>query len=466
MKVLYYNWAPLNMPGVGGGVSVYVRNIIDYVMKNIEDNSFQIFFLSSGWLYDKSKQTYIREEQKQNNVKCFSIVNSPISAPHRFAVSQLKDFFKENSLKSLFKDFIEEKGPFDVIHFQSIEGLSPNILELKKDFPQSKFIYSIHDYGLFCPNVRLWTDKGTNCYKDVIKRDCSLCMRADETARIWKLAIYLRSTKSKNLQEDLLLSRVKKGVVSRLSSFCGRFKKKNSLGDYISFREKNIEMINIYVDEVLCVSNRVCDIASFFGVNKDKLHVCYIGTKVAELTQYSSATNVDTSIFTILYMGYATPDKGFFLLFDVLESMPKEFQSSTNIKFATKLDNKCVREKVEKLKEKYNQVTVYNGYSHADFPIIMKDVNLGIVPPQWEDNLPQVSIEMIANGVPVLTSNCGGAHELNSSPAFCFKDINDFKQKLLAIKNDRELLKTYWSYSKKLTTMDEHIQKLLELYRQ
>ena len=464
MKILYYNWAPFNTPGVGGGVAVYIRNIINHVANNGEKRDLQIFFLSSGWLYDKTKHTYIREEIKQGNVRCFSIINSPISAPHRFAISQLKDFFKENSLKSLFRNFIEENGTFDVIHFQSLEGLSLNILELKKDYPHTKFIYSIHDYGLFCPNVRLWTDKGSNCYKDIVKRDCSLCLRADETSRVWKLAIYLRSMGTDNLRDNSLLSRFKWGVISHLSSICGRFQKKNRLGDYILFYKKNVEMINLYVDVVLCVSSRVCEIANYYGVDKEKLHVCYIGTKVAEHAQYSSLTNYESNFFTILYMGYATHEKGFFLLLDVLESMPKEFYSTTNIKLATKLDNKIVSERVERLKRKYNNVTVYNGYTHSDFPLIMKEVNLGIVPPQWEDNLPQVTIEMIANGVPVLTSNCGGAHELNNSPHFCFNDQADFMQKLLAIKNDRKLLEDYWRYSKKLTTMDMHIQELVGLY--
>ena len=95
----------------------------------------------------------------------------------------------------------------------------------------------------------------------------------------------------------------------------------------------------------------------------------------------------------------------------------------------------------------------------------MKDVNIAIVPPLWEDNLPQVAIELIANGIPVLTSSYGGAHELNSHSAFVFKDANDLQNKLLNIKEHRELLVEYWKNVKPLTTMSQHINNLIRVYR-
>ena len=60
----------------------------------------------------------------------------------------------------------------------------------------------------------------------------------------------------------------------------------------------------------------------------------------------------------------------------------------------------------------------------------MEDVNLGIVPPLWEDNLPQVAIEMISNGIPVLTSMNGGAKELNSHVMFRFHTEKDLLEKI------------------------------------
>ena len=164
-------------------------------------------------------------------------------------------------------------------------------------------------------------------------------------------------------------------------------------------------------------------------------------------------------------MGYAAQDKGFFFLLEALEDLPHEVSSTIVLKIASKIDNKRVLERIEMIKGQFHDVVLYDGYNHTDFPAIMKDVNLGIVPPQWEDNLPQVTIEMISNGVPVLASNNGGAHELNRHPSFVFTDKLDFQQKLQAIIYNRSLLIDYWDNSESLTTMERHWKQLMHLYQ-
>lgn len=64
MKILYYNWIQFDNPeGIGGGVNVYQKNLIEYIVKHTNDN---IYFLSSGWKYDGYNQT-IRIEKTENN---------------------------------------------------------------------------------------------------------------------------------------------------------------------------------------------------------------------------------------------------------------------------------------------------------------------------------------------------------------------------------------------------------------
>ena len=101
-------------------------------------------------------------------------------------------------------------------------------------------------------------------------------------------------------------------------------------------------------------------------------------------------------------------------------------------------------------------------------PDIYKNIDLGIVPVIWEDNLPQVAIEYVAYGVPILCSDLGGAQELSEAKEFVFKagDINDFQEKITNIINNRDLLKKYFDKKKKLTTMEEHINSLMEFYNE
>lgn len=110
MKVLYYNWIPLNTPG-GGGVAVYIRNLLNYIVEHPQQIDAEPTFLSSGWLYDGGKMPYIRQEKTTWGVKSFSIINSPIIAPHSAAISQLPDFISsDKTMKNLFREFIMQHG--------------------------------------------------------------------------------------------------------------------------------------------------------------------------------------------------------------------------------------------------------------------------------------------------------------------------------------------------------------------
>lgn len=90
---------------------------------------------------------------------------------------------------------------------------------------------------------------------------------------------------------------------------------------------------------------------------------------------------------------------------------------------------------IQKKLKKFHKVKIIHGYSHADLHNILTGVNLGVIPALWEDNLPQVAIEMVAFGVPILSSSAGGASELTRSDAFRFNvgDTEDFLKKYMRL---------------------------------
>lgn len=232
---------------------------------------------------------------------------------------------------------------------------------------------------------------------------------------------------------------------------------------YQAYRNHSVNLVNQYIDVELAVSKRVKEIAIQYGVNPSKVEVNYIGTKVAENAKNSLAYPAEHDDLTLLYMGYAAPEKGFGFLVKALWGLNPVVASRVTLKFASRI-NPATRDEMYRLKTRFKDVILYNGYSHADFPEIFNGVNLGVVPPLWEDNLPQVAIEMIANGIPVMTSMNGGAQELNNHPCFAFKDKKEFIANLEKIFRNPSLLSEYWNHSTKLTTMDEHINSLVDIY--
>jgi hypothetical protein len=114
----------------------------------------------------------------------------------------------------------------------------------------------------------------------------------------------------------------------------------------------------------------------------------------------------------------------------------------------------------------YRSVKVINGYIHDDLKYILDGCNLGLVPVLWEDNLPQIAIEMASYGVPVLASSAGGATELCGSELFKFEcgNAEDFLAKLTHFIDEPQDLAEYWEHHTGLVTLHEHLAELISIY--
>ena len=177
-KVLHYNWAPYFKKTVpGGGVSVYCKNLIDYIAQ--KDN-WQVTFLYSGIDYSYfSKNPHIKLVRNQNHpyIPTFSLVNSPIPAPSHFAFDDPLGNVKQPELEKCFQEFLETQAPFSVIHFHNLEGLTANCLKIAKE-SGAKVVFSLHNYWAVCPQVNLWRLEQSHCDDNLAGRACLACLPA------------------------------------------------------------------------------------------------------------------------------------------------------------------------------------------------------------------------------------------------------------------------------------------------
>lgn len=455
MKVLYYNWTPLELQQTGGGVSVYLHNLLQFLSGH--PTSISPVFLSSGYYYDNQSRPYIIERERYMGIENYSLINSPIIAPHFVSYSVYRRHLDDKVLIRLFRQFLLEHGPFDVIHFHSFEGLTSRVLQLKSEFPSSLFVHTFHDYGLFCPTVRFWTHDARNCALITGQVHCLSCIRKELMHRY---------------TDHLVVKRMIDGLPHRMTILDRIARKIKILHTQLSYqmhdyfedvRRLNVQMVNKYSDAELCVSQRVMDIANLHGIDSTKCIISYIGTLAASSCIGKPRTSVNSQVFTILFMGSVAAEKGLGVLLNALSCLDSS-RYSIVLKVAASIDEASFKERLGFLRSHLAGVIHYDGYSHEDFDQIMQDVNLGVVPSLWEDNLPQVAIEMIAHGIPVITSTHGGAQELNSYPEFLFADITDLKDKIEHICMHRNLLNDYWAHATPLTTMEQHVHQLIDIY--
>ncbi len=233
-------------------------------------------------------------------------------------------------------------------------------------------------------------------------------------------------------------------------------------------RERGTDLINREVDVVLATSERTSQVITERGVDAGRVEVVYIGSKAAE--------NLDVDLrrmhprvpgkLTIAYLGYMRRDKGFAALLSALRLAPSDLQASLRLVIAAKMEPKF-EDSLMAAAQQLDDVLHYDGYTHERLPQILETVDVGIVPVQWEDNLPQVAIEMMAHGLPLLTSDRGGAQELGGrNPDFIFKadSPSSLHARLRALLSGSTPLSSFWSSAIELTTMPIHVKRLMELY--
>lgn len=473
MKILLYNWVQFDQND-GGGVTVYLKNIINDL---VTDEDVEVYFLSSGTNFNLfSKKVKVKQTKNLlgDKVKSYTIYNSPVLFAHN-QFSRVDIYNNDKTLVDVIDNFIEKNEGFDVIHFNNLEGISVEVLKLKEKYKKTKFIYSMHNYFPICPNVYLWSHDCENCKNYEQGKKCCGCIESSYSKAILaqKISTFFKKfnidTNSPKMKK--IYTKIKK--ILKIKNKDNKDNKENNreidysnADDYRIFREKNVEYINKYVDEVLCVSKRVLEIAVKYGIDREKCYVSYIGTKFANnLTRQK--IDINSKDFNFIYLGYMNKMKGFDFLIESLNKLDNNRASNINLTLVCRNNSDYdIKEILNNLKKKFKSVKYVDGYTHDNLKDLLEGQHLGVIPVVWEDNLPQVSIEVTSFGVPILCSDLGGASELCDDDSFRFigNNTEDFIKKLESILDDRNKLLEFWDKYNKPTKMEEHIKELYSHY--
>jgi glycosyltransferase involved in cell wall biosynthesis len=500
LKILYYNWVDFeDEQQRGGGVSIYQRNLVDAATQCGDE----IWFLSSGVCYSTfSRRQFLREvKAKKEGVRKFEMVNSTILSPGQEAFGQ--DVATSPEMDPLFADFLREHGPFDVVHFNNLEGIPVSFLRLAREhYPQAKIIYSVHNYFAFCPQVNLWFQERAACRDFRDGRKCVNCLiqplHPRGAKRLYRLENLLRKlgippfSLVDRFINWFIFSVLRGGYhlaravyrgeglatnIPHLSCVSRRPTQATSILDpaeatrFTERRRLFVTSLNTYADHVLAVSRRVAELTVGFGIDSAKVQTLYIGTRFAEQKlpmDYAQKRNQTKQIdvLRIVYLGYMRLDKGFYFYLKALKSMPAALARRIALTFAAKVTDPHAYATIKRMAHRFASVTFYDGYTHAQLPDILSAIDLAVVPVLWEDNLPQVAIECVASGVPILTSNRGGAQELLGCRDLVFQAGSraDFYAKLQGILDNPNILAVALAGRSRLYTPREHYDLLREHY--
>ncbi|MFA3920793.1 glycosyltransferase [Ruegeria hyattellae] len=484
MHILLYNWVDyLDDEKRGGGVSVYLRNLMTALGSR---ERVRPVFLSSGISYDlvarKPRWERMRHGSEENRENRYEIVNSGVLSPSHHSFGNPAQL-SHGPTRDAFFDFVEKTGPYDVIHFHNLEGLPADVLEIKARFPDTKVILSLHNYYPVCPQVNLWHQEKRACSDFEGGAKCGACLVHKHDERLIRVANSVayrlkRAGIRPGMRSFDLLFRQLFRIAHRTGRFAGRLQRslrrtpavaQAHASGFADRRQGMIDQINANCDLVLGVSDRVCEIARVYGVRPEILRTSYIGTKQAEAfaeTRPAATLPKSKTALTLGFLGYMRRDKGFFFLLDTLEALPPELAAQVRLVVAARTGETEAMRRLELLKVRLGSVAHLDGYSHDGLDDLLRDVDVGLIPVLWEDNLPQVAIEMHARHIPLLTSDMGGARELAGCPDMVFAagDTDSFADRIRALLAGEVDLERYWQDANAPQTMTGHLDDLKRLY--
>lgn len=481
LTIVLYNYVqPNERNSPGGGVTVYLRNI----SASLRAAGHRVYILSGGdrygLLHTKPHLMHKRDDE-------LIIYNSPVVAPAIYSFYHPEFYLQSKDLDAIPETLFREIGLVDVFHFHNIEGLTHSFFHVLRDtFRNSALIFSAHNYSIGCPQVNLWQNASASC-KDF--RGGSACINCSDLAdsRNLKLLINRLKTPIKELGErhpalinaaysldhrarSLIAGRTKLPQVSTDPANASPVPSRNSLEKasiYRAYRLAGTDLINSVFDKTIAVSKRTSDILISFGAREAQITTCYIGTKHSDRIHSVHRKVATPGNLHIGYLGYMRKEKGFFLFLDSLKRLPTLTKNMIDVTIAAKFTDTCAVQTMRDMASSFRTFNTFDGYTHADLESILAPVNLGIIPPLWEDNLPQVAIEFVAHGIPILTSNMGGAQEVANNPDFVF-DISDpdgLIDKIQSVLHGNLDTGRFWAKEPNVHSNAQHMNELITIYQ-
>ncbi len=467
MNILLYNYAqPLAGGTAGGGVSVYLRNLVP----ELRADGHVVYTMSAGTSYDwiTSSPTLIRRESQ------LVIRNSPNTAPNLYSFHHPEIYTQSTALDSIPQQMRRSIGPLDVLHFHNLEGLTLGFFRaLREAYPEAAIIFTAHNYGLICNQINLWHAGIGTCEDFEQGHRCTRCATVPDR-RAQRIALCRVEPLLHERPRVRRLLAAPARVLRRLESSAEpgmsaapRIYPNDHAESYATLRQGNLELTRAVFDSVIAVSERTRAILTQAGVAENRCHTLYIGTRHQE--RFATATKKVPSAgrLHVGYLGYAKRDKGFFLFLQSLDMLPEDAARNMEVTIAARIADHRLRRQLEALSRRVRSLRLFDGYDHAQLPDILAPVNLGIVPPLWEDCLPQVAIEWLAHGVPIACSDRGGAGELCGNPdlRFAVDSAQPLAQLLLRIHRSGLRIEEAWGRPPRLHSNQQHAQALLDVYR-
>ena len=296
-----------------------------------------------------------------------------------------------------------------------------------------RYVVSLHDYFYLCPRI-VMLNPGHRCCGQYEEQKCKKCISLTNTNHILH-----------GIERRLQKAGLKK--------FRLPYVPQNVTAERFHKYKKLLEGAEL----LLPVSTRVQQIYENSGIHGN-YQVLHIGNITADKYTPEFRENGDKEKIDAVMLGTLISIKGADLLLKLAGRLNKD---KFNVHFYGRSASYA-----EKIREA--GIIDHGPYQQAQLPDILANSDLGFVLSIWEDNGPQVVMEMLNNHVPVVGTRMGGIPDfVNERNGFLFdpyseEEIEQLIDKLNAL-TIRDIIEMKRSIRPTMTTK-EHAERMREVY--
>jgi len=343
------------------------------------------------WLFQRRWKAYERED-----VRYHRLVNAKSIGVHKGR--PLLDVVCDDS------DWIARRARSlrpDVIHIHSLVGVPfETISKLAQVAP---LIFSFHDFGLICQRRVLYNRNGQPSQTYAQQSECASCVERVNPP-LYRLRARLRRTpKGSALRLIHAFERATEiEVTVSVNGNRALVADESAAEPFRARLAAGIGAVNAHAGKVLAVSHSVREVLSRVGIDESLIEVMHIGSSSAERLERLPLPSARSQRVTFLFLGALVGNKGPHILLEAASRI----DPPPRIILTGNAYNPTFEARLRDLAP--SSAEFVGPYQPVELPRVLGAADVVVAPAMAPDTSPQVVLEALAAGRPVIGSRIGG----------------------------------------------------------